>query len=96
MVEISDDIGWNEGWETIKFKKVKFKKTMDEMKAEKDMIQKVEPFKRDFFFHHFPHPYLWQLLIIGMHIGILTTFFKKKIPNFLRLLDTSFGQLDFG
>jgi hypothetical protein len=52
---------------------------MDEMKAEKDMIQKVETLQRDLFFHHFQDPYLWKLLIIGMHIGILTTF-KKKIP----------------
>jgi hypothetical protein len=56
IVEISEDIGWNEGWETIKFKKVKFRKTMDEMKAEKDMIQKVEPFKETYFFTIFQIP----------------------------------------
>lgn len=57
IVEISEDIGWNEGWETIKFKKVKFRKTMDELKAaEKDMIQKVDPFKETYFFTIFQIP----------------------------------------
>ncbi len=57
IVEISEDIGWNEGWETIKFKKVKNSgKQWMKWKLRRIWSKKLNPSKRLNFFTIFQIP----------------------------------------